>query len=151
MVEEAISIQPQDVASLGEVSRVLESGSVSLTGSNGEQVTLPEELCKLLNSAVRRREDGKSIVVLTEDQDLTTERAAELLGMAHHYMIREVADGIIPSHLVGKCRRVAPRDVLAYAKRQGEVRAALAEMTRDAVEAGLYDNHIGLLEGQRDE
>jgi len=150
MVEEAISIQPQDVAGLAEVSRLLESGSVSLTGSNGEQVTLPEELCKLLNSAIRRREDGKSIVVLTEDQELTTERAAELLGMAHHYMLRELDDGIIASFLVGKDRRVALQDVLAYAKRQAEVRAALNEMTRDAFEAGLYDNHIGLLEGQSD-
>jgi excisionase family DNA binding protein len=96
-------------------------------------------------------EDGKSTVVLSEEQELTTKRAAELLGMAHHYMIRELDDGIIPSLLVGKDRRVALQDVLAYAKRQAEVRAALAGMTRDAVEAGLYDNHIGLLEGQSDE
>ena len=151
MVEEAISIQPQDVASLGEVSRVLESGSVSLTGSNGEQVTLPEELCKLLNSAVRRREDGKSIVVLTEDQDLTTERAAELLGMAHHYMIRLLDGGDVPYQFVGKCRRVSLRDVVEFAKRRAAMKAALAQMSRDAFEAGLYDNHAGLLEGQSDE
>ena len=151
MVEEAISIQPQDVASFEEMSRLLESGSVSLTGSNGEQVTLPEELCKLLNSAVRRREDGKSIVVLTEDRELTTERAAELLGMAHHYMIREIEAGRIPHRLIGKCRRVALRDVLAYAKRQAEVKAALNSMARDAFEAGWYDDHIGLVEGQSDE
>jgi excisionase family DNA binding protein len=91
------------------------------------------------------------MVVLTEDQELTTERAAELLGMAHHYMLRELDDGILSSHLVGKDRRVALRDVLAYAKRQAEVRATLASMTREAVEEGWYEDPIGLLEGQSDE
>jgi hypothetical protein len=126
MVEEAISIQPKDVASLSELSRLLKSGAATLTGSNGERVALPAPLCALLKHAVRLMEDGKSTVVLSEEQELTTERAAELLGMAHHYMIRELDDGIIPSLLVGKHRPVALRDVLAYAKRQAEVRSALA-------------------------
>ena len=93
----------------------------------------------------------KSLIVSTEDQELTTERAAELLGMAHRYMIREIEVGRIPHRMVGEEQRVAFRDVLVCAKRQAEVRAALNEMTRDAFEAGLYDHHIGLLEGQSDE
>jgi hypothetical protein len=151
MVEEAISIQPKDVATLSEVRRVLESGAATLMGSNGEHVALPAPLCELLKHAVRLMEDGKSTVVLSEDQELTTERAAELLGMDHHYMIREIEAGRIPHRLVGKCRRVALGDVLVYAKRQAEVRAALNSMARDAFEAGWYDDHIGLLEGQSDE
>ncbi len=149
MVEEAISIQ--DAAVLSEVRRLLQGGSATLTGSNGEHVVLPAPLYELLKDFVRLMEDGKSMVVLSEEQQLTTERAAELLGMAHHYMIRELDDGIIPSHLIGKDRRVALRDVLTYAKRQAEVRASLTRMARDAFEAGLYDNHIGLRERQSDE
>jgi hypothetical protein len=151
MVDEPISIRPQDVATLSEISRVLHSGSATLTGSNGEHVAIPAPLYELLKDVVRLMEDGKSMTVVPEDQEFTTERAAELLGMEHHYLIRELDDGIIPYRLVGKNRRVALRDVLVYAKRQAEMRVALAQMSRDAFEAGLYDNHTGLLAGQSDE
>ena len=96
-------------------------------------------------------ENGRSLVLMTEERQLTTQRAAELLGMSRPYLIRLLDAGEMVYHLVGKHSRIALRDVLAYAKRCAEGRrAALDTMARDAFEAGLYDNAT-IPEGGSDE
>ena len=151
MVDEAILIQPQDATTLAEVSQLLRHGSATLEGPKGERAILPAPLYTLLKDIVRGLEDGRSFVLMLQDQQLTTQRAAELLGMSRPYLIRLLDAGELPHHLVGKHRRVALRDVLAFAKRQTEMRSALAQMSRDAFDAGLYDRQTGMQDGQSDE
>src|SRR5258707_5153819 len=141
MVDDAISIQPHDAAKLRDVGQLLRRGSAKLVGEKGEQAALPEPLHDLLMEIVRNLENGRSLILMPEEQQLTTQRAAELLGMSRPYLIRLLDAGEMPYDLVGKHRRVALRDVLAYAKRRADARkAALNKMARDAFEAGLYDN-----------
>src|SRR5882724_4317058 len=151
MVDDAISIQPQDATELHDVSQLLRRGSPTLVGSKGEHATLPAPLYALLKDIVRNLEKGRSLVLLPEEQQLTTQRAAELLGMSRPYLIQLLDAGEMPYGLVGKHRRIALRDVLAYAKRRSDARrAALDKMSRDAFEAGLYD-HTAIPEGGSDE
>jgi excisionase family DNA binding protein len=141
MVLDAISIQPEDRTDLHDVGQLLRRGSPTLVGSKGEQATLPAPLYDLLRDIVRNLENGRSLVVMPEERQLTTQRAAELLGMSRPYLIQLLNAGEMQYHLVGKHRRIALRDVLAYAKRRAKSRrAALDTMARDAFEAGLYDN-----------
>jgi excisionase family DNA binding protein len=143
MVDDAILIQPQDDVRLQEVSRLLREGSPALVGSKGEHAALPAQLYALLKDIVRNLESGRSLVLMPEERQLTTQRAAELLGMSRPYLIRLLDAGELQYHLVGKHRRIALRDVLAYAKkRAGDRRGALDKMARDAFDAGLYDNAI---------
>ncbi|MCE5307352.1 MAG: excisionase family DNA-binding protein [Acidobacteriales bacterium] len=151
MVRDAITIQPQDAAELHGVSKLLRRGSPTLVGAQGERAILPIPLYNLLRDIVRSLEKGQSLVVMPEEQQLTTQRAAELLGMSRPYLIQLLDAGEMPYHLVGKHRRIALRDVLTYAKRRAENRrAALDRMARDAFEAGLYDNAT-IPEGGSDE
>jgi excisionase family DNA binding protein len=141
MVNGAISIQPRDAAKLRDVGQLLRRGSAKLVGAKGDQAALPESLHDLLQDIVRNLENGRSLILMPEEQQLTTQRAAELLGMSRPYLIRLLDAGEMPYDLVGKHRRVALRDLLAYAKRRAEARkAALNKMAREAFEAGLYDN-----------
>lgn len=151
MVQDAITIQPEDAAALHGVSQLLRRGSATLIGPAGEHVTLPAPLYDLLKEIVRNLEKGRSLVLLPEERQLTTQRAAELLGMSRPYLIQLLDAGAMPYDLVGKHRRIALRDVLAYAKRRAEARkTALDKMARDAFEAGLYDNAT-IPEGGSDE
>lgn len=151
MVQDAITIQPQDSAELHGVSQLLRRGAPTLVGPQGEQATLPTPLYNLLKDIVRSLEKGRSLVLMPEEKQLTTQRAAELLGMSRPYLIQLLDAGEMPYHLVGKHRRIALQDVLAYAKRRAEgQRAALDKMARDAFEAGLYDNAT-FAEGGSDE
>ena len=151
MVDESISIQPQDAANLRDVGRVLRRGPAKLVGPKGEHAILPEPLHDLLKDIVKSLADGHSLVLMPEEKQLTTQQAGELLGMSRPYLIRMLDAGEMPYNLVGKHRRIALRDVLTYAKRRSEARkSALDKMARDAYEAGLYD-HASIPEGGQDE
>jgi excisionase family DNA binding protein len=151
MVDEAISIGPQDAAKLRDVRRVLGRGRAKLVGPRGENVSLPEPLHLLLKDIVKSLASGRSLVLIPEEKQLTTQQAGELLGMSRPYVIRLLDAGEMPYSLVGKHRRIALRDVLAYAKRRAaDRRAALNRMAREAYEAGLYEDEA-ILEGREDE
>lgn len=151
MVGEAISIAPKDASALVDVGRVLRRGRARLVGTKGENVPLPEQLRFLLKDIVKNLADGRSLILMPEDKQLTTQQAGELLGMSRPYVIRLLDAGEMPYNLVGKHRRIALRDVLAYAKRRAAARkTALNQMARDAYEAGLY--HTATIpEGGQDE
>jgi excisionase family DNA binding protein len=151
MVQDAITIQPEDAAELRGVSQILRHGSPTLVGPAGEHATLPAPLYDLLKDIVRNLEQGRSLVLLPEEQQLTTQRAAELLGMSRPHLIQLLDAGKMQYDLVGKHRRIALRDVLAYAKRRAAGRRAVFDkIARDAFEAGLYDN-ASIPEGGSDE
>jgi len=151
MVDEAISIKPQDAAHLRDLGRILQRGPAELVGPQGEHAALPPPLCALLKDIVKNLEAGNSLVLLPEAKQLTTQQAGELLGMSRPYLIRLLDAGEMPYSLVGKHRRIALRDVLAYSKRRADGRnSALNQMARDAYQAGLYEN-AAIPEGGQDE
>ncbi len=122
---DVIAIAPEDAAELHGVSQLLRRGSPTLLGVAGERATLPAPLYELLKTAVGDLENGRSLVLIPEDRFLTTQRAAELLGISRPYVIRLLDQDEMPYHLVGKHRRIALRDVLACAKRRTEGRRAV--------------------------
>jgi len=151
MVHEAVSIRPEDTAKLQEVGRLLRRGRVKLTSAKGETLAIPEPLYSLLKDAVSHLAQGRSLVLIPEDKQLTTQQAAELLGVSRPYLIRLLSAGEMPFSLVGRHRRIKLNDVIGYAKRKAERKAALDRMTREAHGSGLYDNALGIPDGGRDD
>jgi excisionase family DNA binding protein len=95
--------------------------------------------------------EGKSVTLLPGNQVVTTQRAADLLGMSRPFFIKLLATGVMAHHRVGNQRRVYLRDVLEFARKRDEERqAALDRLSRQAVEAGLYDRNV-MPEGGSDE
>lgn len=143
MVHEAVSIHPRNAGKLQDLGRLLRRGRATLTGSKGEHLPIPEPLYSLLKDAVRQLEQGKSLLLIPEEKQLTTQQAGELLGVSRPFLIRLLDAGEMPFTLVGKHRRIKLGDIMEFAKRKSERKAALDKMARDAYEAGLYDKSAG--------
>jgi excisionase family DNA binding protein len=100
-----------------------------LTGTDvGEQVELPAEVYRVLRQVVEALSRGMAVTVAPQSQALTTQQAAELLGVSRPTLIRLLEEGRIPYERVGTHRRLMLRDVLDYRKRRrGEQYRALEE------------------------
>ena len=110
-----------------------------LLGPDGEQVPVPEEVYRVLVEVVEAMREGKVITLVPRTQRLTTQEAADFLGVSRPTMVKLLEDGRIPYEQPGRHRRVLFTDLLAYAGRQhADRRAALDRMTEEASEAGIY-------------
>ena len=85
-------------------------------------------------------EAGQAVTVAPVHQRLTTQEAADLVGVTRPTFVKYLEQGRIPYDQPGRHRRVLLADVLAFKKeRSSERREALDEMVAIADEAGMYD------------
>lgn len=133
---------PRDLTALLDLGRFLEHHTEPglLLGPDGEQVPLPEEVYRVLGEVVQAMREGKAITLVPRTQRLTTQEAADFLGVSRPTLVKLLEEGKIPYEQPGRHRRIMFTDLLAYQERLREDRrAALDRMTEDASEAGLYD------------
>ena len=132
---------PRDLTALQDLGRFLEHHSEPglLLGPDGEQVPLPQEVYRVLVEVVEAMREGKVITIVPRTQRLTTQEAADFLGISRPTLVKRLEDGKIPYDQPGRHRRILFTDLLAYTERQREDRrATLDRMTEDASETALY-------------
>ena len=120
----------------------LEQGSSALSVriGSGDVVDLPPALARVVAAALAEVAGGYAVEVRTVAEELTTQEAADLLGVSRPFVVKLVDGGDLPARLVGTHRRLRRGDVLAYRERmQATTADALQEMTDDAQALGLYD------------
>lgn len=127
-----------------DVSRFLErlEGPAALVSFDGQAVNLPGEVLRVLSDVVREMRQGKAITVAPVDQLLTTQEAADFLGISRPTLVKKLEDGSITFERTsgGKHRRVRLVDLLQYRDGQRtERRKALRELASEAQAAGAYD------------
>ncbi|MCP2169832.1 helix-turn-helix domain-containing protein [Goodfellowiella coeruleoviolacea] len=97
-----------------------------------DRVELPPELFRALRQVAQALQEGLAVSVTPVAQTVTTQQAADLLGVSRPTLIRLLDDNEIPFERVGSHRRIVLRDVLAYrARRRAEQYAALAATAVD--------------------
>ena len=140
-VREQTVLPSHDVESLEAAQAVLgEDDAVVLTGASGKSVQLPSELRGLLATVVTAMRRGQAVTLAPLSQRLTTQEAADLLGVSRPTLIKLLEAGKIPFETPSRHRRIRLSDLLAYqAVRQDEQRGVLRELTQDAQDLGLYD------------
>lgn len=104
-----------------------------LSGPNtGDLVALPPEVYEALRKVVEAMKSGLAVSVAPLSQTLTTQQAADLLGISRPTLIKTLDVGAVPFERVGIHRRLLLRDVLAYrAQRRQQQYAALAATSVD--------------------
>jgi excisionase family DNA binding protein len=115
--------------------------SAKLVSRDGEELELPESVYALLVRIVRELDQGNGVTILPVHAELTTQQAAELLNVSRPYLVSLLEKGEIPFDRVGRHRRVRVKELLKYKERRdSERQRLLSKMTREAQEAGLYDD-----------
>lgn len=115
----------------------------ALIGPGGEKLVLPTKLYELFRRAIQLMARGQAVTLVPDNQVLTTQRAANLLGMSRPFFVKLLESQEIPFHRVGNQRRVYLRDVIEYGRKRDENRArALDRLTQHALEIGLYDQNV---------
>lgn len=136
----ASDLTPEDLRLLEQISQeVFGGGRPALVGRGGE-IPLPEPVFDLLVRIVQALRQGESVVLMPETEPMTTQAAANFLGVSRPFLIKLLEENQIPFHLVGTHRRVLLKDLRAFQKRRDtERRAALKNLFDEIDEAGLYD------------
>lgn len=119
---------------------LLEHGEATVTGANNVRQRIPAPVRDVLVRILAHMEEGQAITIIPASHELTSQEAADLLGVSRQYMVRLLEDGKLPFHRTGTHRRIYFQDLMGYKKeRDRQRREALDQMAREEVEAGTYD------------
>ena len=81
---------------------------------------------------------GHAVAVMPYHAQLTTQQAADLLGVSRPHLVKLLTDGAIPYTKPSKHRRVRLDDLMAYKARRDTQRGeALDELAAEADRLGL--------------
>jgi excisionase family DNA binding protein len=132
------------VGQLRELDRlseaVLADERPALVGREGVRLELPEPIFNLLARVVRTMRDGKAIVLLPENESMTTQAAADFLGVSRPFVVDLLENGVVPHHKVGTHRRVYLKDLMEFQRQRDIQRRATLDDLRAKVETnGLYE------------
>lgn len=102
-----------------------------LIAPDGQEFPLPESMYEVLRQAVHQLAAGQAVSIVPVGTQLSTQQAADLLGVSRPHIVKLLDNGEIPHTKAGKHRRVRLEDLLAYRDRHAAERAeALDELAR---------------------
>jgi excisionase family DNA binding protein len=142
-MQEQTVLPPKDTETLAQVEAVLRSvtGSLEVVGAGEARAELPEEIREVIANVVSALRRGQAVTLAPHALRLTTQQAADLLGVSRPTLIKLLEDGRIPYETPNRHRRIKLSDLLVYqATRRGERREALRELAQDAQNLGVYES-----------
>lgn len=111
-------------------------------GQTGHQIqtTVPAGAVRVLVEVLSLMAQGNPITLIPLEAELSTQQAAELIGVSRPFFIKLLEAGKLPHRKVGEHRRIRYQDLVAYMEAQKTARnIALDEMTAEAQRLGLYE------------
>jgi excisionase family DNA binding protein len=141
---EPVLPQEQETQSIKQLESILnlEGSQPKLVGANGEIIPIPESVDKVLRHVVHAMALGKLVSIVIQEQELTTQQAADFLNVSRPYLIKLLKQGEIPYMMVGTHRRVHFEDLKQYKQqRDSQRRKFLQELIEMSEEAGLYEDN----------
>ncbi len=118
------------------------SQTAYLVSPTGERQEVPTEIFNLLSYIVDALSEGKGVNVMPVNAKLTTQQAADHLGISRPTLVKLLEQGEIPFTKVGRHRRVTLEDLIEYERSANEVgRQRLRDLTQEASTDGTYFEH----------
>jgi excisionase family DNA binding protein len=113
---------------------------IDLHGADGtlHSVVLPAAVMHLLVDILAEMGQGNAVSIVPIHAELSTQEAADLLGVSRPFLVQLLESSKIPFHKVGRHRRLRYTDVMHY-------RAQLAQDRKQALQALVAaDQELGL-------
>lgn len=138
-----IAAPPEEAAQVAKLHDLLERRRsrrtpATLVGPDGEQLRLPRSVYQVLVQVVHEMAQGHAVAVMPYHAQLTTQQAADLLGVSRPHLVKLLDEGQIPFTRPTKHRRVRLADLMTYkAQRDSDRSDALDELAAEADRLGL--------------
>jgi excisionase family DNA binding protein len=132
----------QEAEIVKELDEILakQEGIPGLLAPTGEVHPLPHSVYEVLRDAVHELAQGGSVTIMPMHSYVTTQRAADILGVSRPHLVKLLEREDIPYHKVGKHRRIRLLDLLVYKdQRDSKRKQILDQIKADSEELGLYD------------
>lgn len=121
------------------VGRINGDAHAELVGPGGTRILLPAAVYEVLHLVVMAMARGQAVTIAPHHQQLTTQEAADILGVSRPTLVKMLDDGRIPYTQPGRHRRVLLRDLLAYQEQRRTAREkAMDELVAISEEADAY-------------
>jgi excisionase family DNA binding protein len=109
------------------------------SGPDQQPIEVPASVVEVLADVLDHLQRGEHVRVIADDEEITTQQAADLINVSRPYLVGLVDRGEIPSRKVGARRRLKLADVLLYREvDQARRLRAVADLAAEAQDLGLY-------------
>lgn len=106
-----------------------------------ERIKIPARALKLLNDILKSMSEGNPISIVPVATEVTTQKAAEILGCSRPHIVKLLEENKIAYTKVGKHRRILFEDILKYKNQmKAEQKKHLIDIMNFDEELGLYDS-----------
>ncbi|MCB0911008.1 MAG: helix-turn-helix domain-containing protein [Propionibacteriaceae bacterium] len=132
------------IQALAERGILAPTSKAALVAPDNSRIELPEPLYAALVQVAEALMQGMAVSVIPQSARLTTQQAADVLGVSRPTLVRLLERGEIPMSKPGRHRYVQLQDLVAYQDAmQSRRREILDAMAREAAEDGLYEATAG--------
>ena len=126
-----------DIVDFAKTLREIESyltthaSKAALVAPDGAERPIPEEIFRALEQVANALANGHGVTVAPYSTQMTTQEAADFLGVSRPTLVKLLEQGEIAHEKRGRHRRVMLRDVVEFQERaRSERRDALTDLAR---------------------
>lgn len=137
--EQLVAIE--SYTALSSVLKHLDHGDTEIEiEESKERIKIPYKALKLLEDILKAMSEGKPISLAPIATEVTTQKAAEILGCSRPHLVKLLEEGKINYTKVGKHRRILFEDVIQYRDvMKSQQKNYLIDMMNFDEDKGIYD------------
>lgn len=104
---------------------------IEVKSDEGHSIKVPVKVFRLLLDILSQMAKGNAISIVPSEAELSTQQAADMLNVSRPFLVKLLKEEKIPYKQVGRHRRILLEDLLAYMKKQDQVREKALQALAD--------------------